>query len=102
MGNIEIRYEKQKPKLSDLLKMFEGKDLSNPKDREALKKKILALYEENDEDSKDEFKYSFDRILKIFNHQLAAIVKIDKRITQLKKSVNSGTPGYKKQKTMHL
>ena len=50
---IEIRTDKKKPKLKDLLKMFEGKDLSNPKEKEALRRKILSLYSENKNEEED-------------------------------------------------
>ena len=94
---LEIRLEKQKPKLSDLLKMFKGKDLSNPKDKEALRKKMMELYEEQDNVAKEDVKYtklmsSFDRICNVFNHQLSAIMKIDKRITQLQKMTSNDAP----------
>lgn len=95
---LEIRIEKSKPKLSDLLKMFEGKDLSNPKEKEELRKKMIALYEEQD---KEDMKYtklmiSFDRICNVFTYQLAAIEKIDKRITQLQKMAVSDQPSIKR------
>ena len=68
---IEIRTDKMKPKLKDLLKMFEGKDLSNPKEKEALRRKILSLYSENKNEEED-IKYNklmtnFDRIQKIMS-----------------------------------
>lgn len=77
---IEIRLEKQKPKLSDLLKMFEGKDLSNPKDKEALKKKLYALYEEGDDKDKNSKYYVlmtlFERINKVLSFQHAAFLSL--------------------------
>lgn len=85
---IEIRVEKQKPKLSDLLKMFEGKDLSNPKEKEALKKKIYDLYENQEQDQNSIYYILndlFERINKVLSHQQAAFNKIDKRITKLQK-----------------
>ena len=59
---------KKKPKLNDLLKMMKGKDLSDPKVKADFKRKILALYDENeqappDEDAKyDKLMANFDRI----------------------------------------
>ena len=89
---IEIRLEKQKPKLSDLLKMFEGKDLSNPKDKLALKKKLYDLYEEQDDKDKNSKYYIlmtlFERINKVLSYQQAAFSKIDKRITKLQKDMS--------------
>jgi CRP-like cAMP-binding protein len=85
---IEIRMEKLKPKLSDLLKMFEGKDLSNPKEKEALKKRIYDLYETTDDDKNSNYYILndlFERINKVLSHQQAAFNKIDKRITKLQK-----------------
>lgn len=89
---LEIRLEKLKPKFSDLLKMFEGKDLSNPKDKEALKRKIYAMYEEQ-EGKEENSKYTklmdfFDRIHKVLSYQLSALAKIDKRVTQLQRMRN--------------
>ena len=92
---IEIRLEKQKPKLSDLLKMFEGKDLSNPKDKLALKKKLYDLYEEDDGKDKNSKYYVlmtlFERINKVLSYQQAAFSKIDRRITQLQRNMSKKT-----------
>mmetsp|Transcript_37482 Transcript_37482/g.43075 ORF Transcript_37482/g.43075 Transcript_37482/m.43075 type:complete len:128 (-) Transcript_37482:64-447(-) len=90
---MEIRVEKQKPKFNDLLKMFEGKDLTNPKDKEALKKKMIALYEKQDA-SQENSQYTtmmqyFDRIEKVYNFQLAALSKIDKRISKIQRRKQS-------------
>jgi hypothetical protein len=43
---IEIRVLKKKPKLNDILKMIKDKDMTNPKVRDDIKRKILALYDE--------------------------------------------------------
>ena len=85
---LEIRLERQKPKLNDLLKMFEGRDLNDPKDKEALRKKMLSLYEEQEGKNEENHKYiklmdCFDRINKVLGYQLTALNKIDKRINNL-------------------
>mmetsp|Transcript_3429 Transcript_3429/g.2416 ORF Transcript_3429/g.2416 Transcript_3429/m.2416 type:complete len:95 (+) Transcript_3429:433-717(+) len=66
---IEVRIQKKKPKLSDVLKIMKQKDLTNPKVREDFKKKFLALYDPESsknmkvEDVKyDKLKNTFDRI----------------------------------------
>lgn len=46
---IEIRMIKKKPKLTDLLKMMKGKDLTDPKVKADFKNKILALYDESEQ-----------------------------------------------------
>lgn len=46
---IEIRLIKRKPKLTDMLKMMKGKDLSDPKVKAEFKRRILALYDENEQ-----------------------------------------------------
>jgi len=86
---IEIRLEKQKPKLNDLLKMFKGKD------KKALKSKMISLYEEQ-ENVEENLKYTklmslFDRIFKVLSFQLSALGKIDKRMTKLQRIKNQKT-----------
>lgn len=44
---VEIRIQKKKPKLSDVLKLMKQRDLSNPKVRDDFKRRFLALYEDN-------------------------------------------------------
>jgi CRP-like cAMP-binding protein len=83
---IEIRFEKQKPKLSDLLKMFKGKD------KEELRKKMFVLYERQENDGENS-KYTilmtlFDRVHKVLGSQLSALANIDKRITRLQRLKN--------------
>jgi hypothetical protein len=46
---IEIRQIKRKPKLTDMLKMMKGKDLSDPKVKEDFKRRLLALYDGSDQ-----------------------------------------------------
>ena len=65
---IEIRMIKKKPKLTDLLKMMKGKDLSDPKVKADFKRKLLALYDESaQQEAEEDIKYdklmaNFDRI----------------------------------------
>src|SRR5438067_1708782 len=64
----EIRIIKRKPKLTDMLKMMKGKDLSDPKVKADFKRRLLALYDENEvqapeQDVKyDKLMGNFDRI----------------------------------------
>ena len=44
---IEIRIQKKKPKLSDVMKLMKQRDLSNPKVRDDFKRRFLALYEDS-------------------------------------------------------
>ena len=70
---IEIRMIKKKPKLTDLLRMMKGKDLSDPKVKNDFKRKILALYDESGQNEPEEdLKYdklmaNFDRIQKVLS-----------------------------------
>lgn len=45
---IEIRIIKKKPKLTDVLKMMKGKNLSDPKVKEDFKRRLFALYDEEE------------------------------------------------------
>jgi hypothetical protein len=45
----EIRMVKKKPRLTDILKTMKGKDITDPKAKEDLKKRILALYDNEEE-----------------------------------------------------
>lgn len=85
---IEIREEKKKPKLSDLLKMFEGKNLSDPKVRDQLKKKLYALYEETDEVKANQFSTLnklLEQIQKALKEQQESFKRMDDRLTQVDK-----------------
>lgn len=44
----EIRLIKRKPRLTDMLKMMKGKDLSDPKVKADFKRRLLALYDEGE------------------------------------------------------
>lgn len=86
---VEIRFEKQKPKLSDILKMFRGKD------KEVIRKKMFALYERQEKDEENS-KYTvlmslFDRVHKVLGSQLSALASIDRRITHLQRLKNKNS-----------
>ena len=65
---IEIRIQKKKPKLSDILKLMKQRNLTNPKVRDDFKKRFLALYEDDNKHQKiedpkyEKLKQTFDRI----------------------------------------
>jgi hypothetical protein len=44
----EIRQVKKKPKFTDLLKQMKGRDLTDPKNKADFKKKVLALYDDEE------------------------------------------------------
>lgn len=50
---IDIRIQKRKPKLSDIMKLTRALDMSNPKVKEDFKKRFLALYEGDDNKNED-------------------------------------------------
>ena len=88
---IEIRMIKKKPKLNDILKMMKGKDLSDPKVKADFKRKIFALYDENEqqkgeEDAKyDKLMANFDRVQKVLSAQQMALDNLEKKVTVLQK-----------------
>lgn len=66
--------------------------MTNKKEKEALRKKLYELYEENEDKDKNN-KYTilmslFDRVQKVLSYQQAAFAKIDKRITQIQRAQN--------------
>lgn len=50
---IEIRNDKKKPKFRDIFKMFKGKDISKPDVKDQIRKRIVALYEDDAEVEED-------------------------------------------------
>lgn len=71
---IEIRVLKKKPKLSDILRLTKMRDMTNPKVKEEIKRRLLSLYDEgNQRNEKVEDKNyerlmsSFDRLNKVLN-----------------------------------
>ena len=69
--------------------MFKGKDLSNPKVKEDVKKRLLALYDESEAvPNETDLKYeklmsNFDRIQKVLSAQQMALDNLEKKVTVL-------------------
>jgi len=93
---IEIRQQKMKPKLGDILKLFrgslKGKSVKDdPKAKEELRNKLIALYDDSQADhQEDDVKYNrlmsnFDRIQKVLSAQQITLDHLVKKVTQLHK-----------------
>jgi len=64
---IEIRILKRKPKLSDILKLMKMRDMTNPKVREEFKRKLLNLYDENNNKHEKMEDKNYDRLMSNFD-----------------------------------